>query len=436
MISTKNFTHYEEEWTVLCNKRLPYVIAFVLAIVLLPMLTSCSKEKKKWIKTEDGYYFYGKDFKEKSTYTWSGESRGVTIHGNGVLTRYYEDGRKNSQKIDAYYGVLNKNDYTPTPEGGFIGEVKDNEPKGFGVLISDNGNKAIIGKFDDGKPKGFCTIYENDELRYRGYMKDGKYNGLGLRIQDGNVTMGEWDEGVIAESFTSQAKEEAVRLKNRVFHEANTPTDKSPDEGEVYLQGKEVFLDSLTQQLSAYMELCAQKTVDDRTNWLSIQPFRMFWQCLFTKKSKRIEGWMNSFEAHGLSKIHIEEFINAKIRQYNKLNPEDKLSLVKLGQLNPDDIITEPVFKNINDREYSGWGDNLWFDLLLAGLVWLIITAVTMGAFAPTWPFCEAVGAAVSIIWFIISFFNGDMESDIINGVIENYINFLSNSNIESQIFI
>ena len=304
------------------------------------------------------------------------------------------------------------------------------------MLISDNGKDAVIGHFDEGKPCGFCTLYENDELRYRGYMDDGKYNGMGMKIQDGNVIMGDWDNGEIAQSFISQAKEEAGRLKDRVFHEANATQEQTSDVGDVYLNGKEVFLDSLTQQLANYMQICADKTVEDRTDWLSIQPFRMFWQCVFTKKSKRIESWMNAFEAHGLSKIHIEEFINAKIRQYNKLNPENKLSLVKLGQVHSDDIITDSVFKNINDREYSGWGDNLWFELLLACLVWLIITIITMGAFAPSWPICELVGAAVSIVWFIISLFNGDMEADIINGIIDNYVNFLSNSNLEGQIFI
>lgn len=413
---------------------------FALSLLVLVAIVSCSVDGERgWIKTKEGYYFYGNiaGVEKTAVYSWDGESRGVTIHGKGKLTVYSENGSyTHTDNVNAYYGTINKKDYKPTADGDFIGEVIENKPSGFGVLINEN--HVVIGDFEDGQVNGFCTIYDNDELRYRGETKNGSYDGLGVKFEEGVVTVGEWDEGVLAESFSSRAGKEVERLWNRVTlnNEANQQTADSEGNTNQFVQGQEVFYDSLSTQLADYMELCARKTVEEKTDWLSVQPFRMFWHCLFVSKSSRMDYWMKAFEENGLSSICVEEFINAKIRQYNKMNPTEKLGTVKISSADVSKVITDDVYDNINDREYAAWGDNLWFELLIAGIIWLILVIITMGAFIPALPLCEGLAAVVAIVWFVISFFSGDMEQDIVNGVITNYINHIGSLDLMSQIFI
>ena len=52
------------------------------------------------------------------------------------------------------------------------------------------------------------------------------------------------------------------------------------------------------------------------------------------------------------------------------------------------------------------------------------------------WVLCEVIAAIVAIIWFILAFFNGDMEQDIIDGILTNYIKYISLQDVYSQMFI
>lgn len=418
------------------------ILFFCWLCASLALFTSCTnREKRGWIKTKEGYYVYGHLAKDESSiYSWDGETRGTVIHGKGKLTVYSDNGNyKNTAKINAFYGTINNKDWLETPEGKFIGNVEGNQANGFGVLVHDD--NVEIGEFKNGKLDGQAVLYVNNELRYRGEMQDGLYDGQGMELKDGNVRIGKWDDGILTESNTSLATEEVKRLWNRVtFQNEKNQNTNSKEEATDYIQemkfgqGKEIFCDSLATQLSNFIQTGVSKTLEDRTDWLSIQPFRMFWESIFTSRSKRIEGWMQALADHGLSYVDLEEIINAQIREYNKNNPSDKLNKVKLAPFSENQIIDDATFKNINDREVSGWGDNLWFELALATIIVIILGILTMGAALPLWPISQGIACVVACIFFVISLFNGSIEQDITNGLLQNYINYFESQDIMNQI--
>lgn len=422
------------------------IVFFVFLSMVLLVTTSCSKKERDWIQTKEGYYFYGTIVKDKSIYSWNGETRGTVIHGKGDLTVYSGDGQyKNTAAINAYYGTISDKDWLETPEGKFIGEVKDNEPKGFGVLM--NGNTVSIGKFNKGKLNGEAVVYVDDELRYRGEMSDGQYNGHGMELDHGKVHIGKWEDGKLTESSLSIAGEEVKRLWNRITfqnekNQQQSAADEDTTQVENFVQGKEIFCDSLASQLSTFISSGVTKTIENRTNWLSLQPIRMFWQSFFTSKTKRMEGWMDALNNSGLSYIDLEEIINAQVSQYNKYNPEAQLHKVKLSPFTADQIIDNQTFKNIRDREISGWGDNLWFDIALSYLFYVPIFFILICFDAdelieeggPIHFLPGALATTVSIVFFIISLFNGNIEQDISNGILQNYINYFENQGIINQL--
>lgn len=418
------------------NRKLKFYNFIVLCFIFVFSLFSCSdnNSKRGWIQTKEGYYIFGQKVDDESVYSWNGESRGIMIHGKGVLTVYSDNGKyKNSASIVAYYGTINNKDWLELPEGKYIGDVKENHPDGLGVLVHEN--YVEIGNFEEGKLNGECVQYVSDRLRYRGNMKDGEYSGQGMKIEEGNVYIGKWSGGKFTKSTMSLATNEIKRLWNRVTLNNEKNQNKAViANNNQYTNGREQFCDSLATQLSNFIQSEIEQTINDRTDWLSVQPFRMFWQSLFSSKGKRIEGWMNALNDHGLSNVDLEEFINAKVDQYNRLNPDDKINTVKLAKFGNDQIITDDVFENINDREVSGWGDNLWFELIVATSVWLILTVLSFGALVGLFPLCEIIGVIASAVFFIISLFNWSIEQDIINGILQNYINYFSSQDIISQI--
>lgn len=178
--------------------------------------------------------------------------------------------------------------------------------------------------------------------------------------------------------------------------------------------------------------MCVEKTIEDRTGGIIIQPFRMFWQSIFTNAFDRKKGWMNAFVEHGLSTQYIEEFINAKIQLYNNLNFNTQLGKVKIEPFGMDKIITEEVYNNIIDREFAAWTENFWFECFLS----IILTSIFVILFGT-----KSINLALclsSIIFgglFLYSFFfSGNIEQEITNEVVSNYINCISSQEILPQI--
>ena len=100
-----------------------------------------------------------------------------------------------------------------------------------------------------------------------------------------------------------------------------------------------------------------------------------------------------------------------------------------------DKIITEEVYNNIIDREFAAWTENFWFECILS-IVLTLIFVILFGAIS------EKISILLSIITYIICgglflysfFFSGNIEQEITNEVVSNYINCISSQEILSQI--
>lgn len=169
-------------------RKLFYIVIFLSAI----SISACNgyKERRDWIKTSNGLYFYGKVIKDKSAYSWAGSSKGFVIDGKGKLSVFSGDGDYNNDaEVNAYYGSIAKSDWKKTPSGQFLGEVKDNNPEGFGVL--NDGKLVKCGIFSKGILNDtLCYIYYNNgKLKYKGGIDEGKYDGYGLLQKENGDTL-------------------------------------------------------------------------------------------------------------------------------------------------------------------------------------------------------------------------------------------------------
>ena len=75
----------------------------------------------------------------------------------------------------------------------YKGDVKDGVPNGLGLMIFPNGDK-YEGEWMDGKQNGQGTKnYPDGRIMYVGYWKDGNYYGQGTKtLADGEKYVGEW----------------------------------------------------------------------------------------------------------------------------------------------------------------------------------------------------------------------------------------------------
>lgn len=177
----------------------------VLPLVMVMMLSSCSSDKRDWIKTKEGVYLYGQIVKDKSVYSWEGAVSGCIANGQGKLTVFSNNGEYSDvAKVTPDWGALNKNDWKTTSEGDFLGDVDDNLPNGFGVLKTYDDVKC--GSFDKGVLDDTLAFefYYSGQMKYRGGVSDGKYDGYGslFAIDGKKIYVGKWKKGIYDEQGT------------------------------------------------------------------------------------------------------------------------------------------------------------------------------------------------------------------------------------------
>lgn len=399
-----------------------------------------------WIQTVEGYEFWGEKRSETALYSWEGDAQGDLIHGHGTLTVYDDNGAFNESKnIDAYLGSTNPSAWKMVPEGRFLGQLDENLPEGFGVF--DRGNGRIeIGKYQKGALNGSAIIYEKGQLVYKGIMKNGYYHGDGILFQSGNATIGSWRKGKIEKPFVASVGGEINRLWNHVAGNSEENNTYQPEDLTSYVQGKSIFYDSLATQIYAYIENRTESVVQQQTAFWSWHPIRMFWHSIFTPQVDRMAYWQQALEDGGLSYIDLEALINTKITKYNEqVGKSEKLQFVKLSPFEKEEIVDDELFGLINDREIAGWQDNLWFDIALAFLIGFCIPYVIgfiIGCFIPPLlPFIFAwgwvvdlvftiLGAIIGLGFFVVGIFAGNINTEIVSALIDNYVQYLVNQNI------
>lgn len=177
---------------------------FTLLIIVVGFL-SCQKKEinnKDWIQTQNDYVFFGNVDRDTLDYSWEGDVIENIIHGDGVLSSYYNGKLVENRNISAYWGALSKDDVVQLPnDEEYIGQITEEKfLNGFGVLVKGN-SEIYVGYFRDSKPEGFLTLYKNEKIYYKGKWNDGAFNGFGeLHKEDGSVIKGIWKKGTLSQT--------------------------------------------------------------------------------------------------------------------------------------------------------------------------------------------------------------------------------------------
>ena len=81
--------------------------------------------------------------------------------------------------------LILSNNYT------YEGDIRHNEPHGYGRFIYANGHK-YNGHCILGRPDGYGTYYFNDTTKYEGYFSCGVYHGIGTYENNEIICKGNW----------------------------------------------------------------------------------------------------------------------------------------------------------------------------------------------------------------------------------------------------
>lgn len=409
------------------------VIGFLAILMAFPLgsrIIKSFQKKKEWITTEEGYKFW--DYKPKGdvVFSWNGDTKGLLIHGTGILERY-EDGEVKKSYLRTFYGSLSEEDWKQMPKAKYLGNYEDKKPEGLGVLI--RGDVVDIGNFFKGELRGDITRFKGDHLLYRGGYKNGLYNGFGILYKKGEMSVGDFDDGYLDDGFFEGIGNEVSRLWNRVAGNKEKEADEKKD---YYNFSREEFVKFMAEEVDKNMRALAHRTIEDRTDFWSL--FRIFWQRIFTSKYDRTQGWMEAFENGGLGAVDIETFMNIYILDYNQNNIHGNyINPVKIKSFKKMEVLDKKTFDYINDLEVSKCQQNPLFDFVIVWIVsfvigfviCLLIPSAIIGIF---W-----VDVIVSIIFFIIgvvlAFVGDDITNDIIACLMTNYSKILENQGIFEQ---
>ena len=188
------------------NNKMKKVVYFCF---LLLLFASCSRPT--WHKTADGVYVYC-IANDKYPLKWSGNVVGCLADGDGDLISYKNNGEvKTLLPLSTKCGVASEWEYIPYKNYKYLGELDDNEPNGFGVMIHHD--TISVGEFKDsrlytgycekyvckdnhalplfkgtykkGKVHGIVKFYENGVIQFDGSVQKGIRKGLGKEYSDG-----------------------------------------------------------------------------------------------------------------------------------------------------------------------------------------------------------------------------------------------------------
>ena len=390
------------------------VLLFVVFLV-----TSCSNEQQKeWVTTREGYKFWGYKHSKDAIYSWKGDTKGELIHNEGILEKY-EQGRVYKMRINAQWGSTTEKDWREIPTGKYLG-FYDEKPEGFGVLkIYDI---TSIGEFKKGELKGDILRFKGDNLLYRGAFKNGNYNGEGVLYEKGEIMAGEFEDGLLKTGIFEGIGNETSRLWNRVWGNKEEKKEKK----EYYNLDRQEFISFIAEETEKYLQGFVEKTINERTDFWSWQPFRMFWQPIFTSRNNRINGWIEALQRNGVGIIDIEAFINIYITDYNENNIYGNyINPIKLKNCKSTDILDKETFDYINDLEVSKWEENFWFDFIIVWLVSFVIGFIIGFLFPPFFSILIYVDTVVavlaSIVGIVLSIFSDDIVKDIVTNIVNNY---------------
>lgn len=511
----------------------------ILLILFSICFILCGCNSPEWHKTLQGYYIYC-PAKNDYTLEWQGDVEGCLANGKGVLVSYNKDGQiVQKEDLEAQLGVVNNWTYMPYRSYRYLGELDDEEPNGFGVLVKND--SVFIGNFKDGelyngpcevyefastgllpvfhgalkkgKYNGVVNCYKAGQLFFEGSMKKGKrvgvgreyvdgkilydgyykrnlrhglgklyskdgliydgewkkglrqgegteYNGRGLIIYEGEwkndlyngkgrlytngqCVDGKWEDGRLVKSISSSVFSQIARSTKQWFgtDSLGTCLGNSPDYMTV-TDSQIEFITQLQSELNDYLSQELEGRIENRFGFWNL--LRMVFQPWFSSDIKRAK-YAERYFCKNLQSSDIQQWINNKIEYYNQNTSGELLHYVNIHDLQFGDIVDTNTAIKIFDREAMETTDvlvGILVDIVLCVIIAFILGLI-IGLFVPELiPYAFiidivmgliALGVGVYLSIFRTTTLSLELEYQIRQLMVDNYIQFLDANAIISQ---
>ncbi len=374
---------------------------------------------------------------------FSGTYKKGKVHG---LAKYYENGvicfegnfRKGMRKgLGQKYenGVL-------VYEGNFSKNLKD----GYGKAYK-NGRLWYEGQWNNGKREGKGKLYnESGLLVYDGHWDEDLYDGKGKLYENGVCIEGKWEEGLLSKSISTSTFKQMVHA-TKIWFNDTLDTQNIETQEPISLADNQV---EFVEQLQTDIETMARKNFSERLDkrfgfW---NLFRMLCQPWFSSDVSRARHAQKYFCKH-IGAEDIQQLINTKVDYYNQNVPEDKkMHYVKIEMIPDGTIVDTNTALKIFDREAIETTDTLagiFIDIVIC-LVIAFVIGFILGFFVSEEfiPYAGIIDIILGIIAFgvgiYISFFKTsaiciELEEQILDMLVNNYMQFIESQNIIIQMF-
>lgn len=186
-----------------------------------------------------------------------------------------------------------------------------------------------------------------------------------------------------------------------------------------------------------YIEEKVRYSIENETKYFSLAPFKMFYRSFFSSREEREDNWINTFNANGLNRAELENYINQQITAYNKQNSQlPPLPKIKLTQIKKNVIIDDKAFEVLNTMEFNVWFQNIWFDYLLMISFMLIIGLIVNLFFSiEVDNIISTIGIKIVIggMFFLLFFTFNEIRAESIHHISTNYSKYITNQIINAK---
>lgn len=409
---------------------------------------------------------------------------GVLLKKDSVLIGNFKEGklyegyceiyeRKLSELVPFFKGCLKKGKtigaakYYKNGSLVFEGTLKKGERNGVGREYS-NGNIVYDGYYKNNLKHGIGKLYNSVGLIYDGEWKkdlrhgDGtEYNGKGLIIyqgewergvydgkgklyENGQCTEGKWEDGRLVKSISTSVFTQIARSTQQWFgNDSLTNSITELPTNEVIAGSQIEFISQLQNDITNHLSEEFEKRIEDRFGFWHL--LRMIGQPWFRSDVKRAK-FAEDYFCENLQSREMQQWINNRIEYYNQNTSDVPLNYVTLNKLNTGAIVDTNVAIKVFDREAMETTDVLvgvFIDIIICVVIAFIIGLI-IGFFIPALvPYAFIVDIVMGIIAFGVGLYLSvfktttislELESQIQQMLVDNYIQFLDANNIISQI--
>jgi hypothetical protein len=329
-------------------------------------------------------------------------------------------------------------------EGNYEKDLKNGYGKDFkdGLIWYD-------GTWKKGKRSGQGKLYnENGIIVYDGKWDDDLYDGKGKLYEDGMCFEGKWDEGKLVKSISTSPFDEVVHATKIWLNIDSTNVDVIEKKNVPQLPASQMeFVTQLQSDLDATLREELSARIEKRFGFWHL--LRMWIQPWATSDVKRARNAQDFF-CKNLEAKDMQQFINAKIDYYNRNVPSDeKLNYIKLHPIPDGTIVDTNVALKVFDREALETTDTLvgiLIDILvcvvIATIIGFILGFIFWYAIEFIITLCGIIDTALAIIAFSIGIYISifktsalciDLENQILDMLVNNYIQYIDSQNIVAQ---